>query len=112
MAIVKPQVHSSAPPCFCESWLQHWKNASGQSIFFCPVINCLEKELEGVKVTITKKQGEKLYVIPLCTRHAKSEKELHISDAYKLIPPGHEADCIENLPMTQKTVSKTKIHAE
>jgi hypothetical protein len=112
MAIVKPLVHSFAEPCSCGNLFQHWKNCSGQSIYFCPVVHCLEKDLKGMQVTLTEDSSQKVYVIPLCPRHAKSGHTLQISDAYRLVPVGHEADCGENLPMVQKTDIKTKIHSE
>lgn len=111
MAIVIPYKHVPKTLCNCGSWLQHWKNCSGQSIFFCPVVNCLEKDFEGVQVIKTVNGNEKVFVIPLCARHAKSTKELQISDAYRLV----HADslmCCENLPLAPKIENKTKTHAE
>jgi len=50
----------------CGSWLNHWKNFSGQGIpAYCPVSSCFEKELVGAHVQKADSTDKKWYICPI-----------------------------------------------
>lgn len=86
---------TSDTTCKCGSWLKHWVNFSGLSIpTYCPVSNCLNKELVGAHV---QRGGgstdQKWYICPLCAKHNKHTGELDVSDAYKLVLANKKETC-------------------
>jgi hypothetical protein len=77
--------------CSCGSWLQHWKNFSGQIVRFCPVDNCLNTDLCGAHV---QRLGDpRWYIYPLCNAHNQSDSVLSVSDAYKLVSANKSETC-------------------
>ena len=80
--------------CSCGSWLDHWKKFSGQSIMYCPVEFCLEKDLVGAHVQKVSLTDHKWYIIPLCQRHnAEKAKSLTVSDSYRLVSANISETC-------------------
>jgi hypothetical protein len=77
---------TSGYTCKCGSWLNHWKNYSGQSSEYCQAKDCLKKDLVGAHVQ--KGEGspdQNWYIYPLCTAHNQYVGELEVSDAYVLV---------------------------
>lgn len=86
---------TSDTTCRCGSWLNHWKNFSGQTLpSYCPANGCLNKDLLGAHV---QKGGESLdqkwYIYPLCGSHNKHTGELQVSDGYKLVSANRKETC-------------------
>jgi len=79
--------------CKCGSWLAHWKKFSGQSITFCPVENCLEKDLVGAHVQKDSTTDHNWYILPLCKTHNAKGKSLTVSDSYKLVSANVSETC-------------------
>lgn len=54
--------------CKCGSWIQHWKNFSGQSATICRAKGCSNQNPLGAHV---KKNSEdnKEYIVPFCSAH-------------------------------------------
>ncbi len=92
--------------CKCGSWLDHWKNFSKRPVRkYCPVKNCLDKNLYGALVQKADADDINWYIIPLCSAHGKSSrKSLEIFDALKLIPANIKETCSKNLPETESTL--------
>jgi hypothetical protein len=85
---------TSASKCNCDSWLDHWKRFSGQSITFCPVVGCLEKDLVGAHVQKDSATDKSWYIIPLCKKHnGETGKSLTISDSYTLVSANVSNTC-------------------
>lgn len=81
--------------CHCPSWLEHWKKFGGNTVpSRCPVVGCLESPSVGAHV---QKHGGLLdqdwYIIPLCQKHNKREKEYIINDTTPLIPAKVKDTC-------------------
>jgi hypothetical protein len=84
---------TSQSRCVCGSWLKHWERFSGQTITYCPVIGCLNKDLVGAHVQKAGSSDNKWYICPLCNAHNQSAGELEVSDAYKLVSANKKETC-------------------
>jgi len=85
---------TSDTTCKCGSWLQHWKNFSGQSsITYCSEKTCTKKDLVGAHVKKAIGNDNKWYIVPLCSTHNKSTGELEILDTIKLAIANKSETC-------------------
>jgi hypothetical protein len=66
-----------------EDLLWFWQQKSGQNTNLCCEKLCTNTNIEGTLVH--SHHNNKNYLIPLCTEHKNSEKELEISDHFTLI---------------------------
>ena len=51
------------------NWLSYWKHFKRSNFDQCAVEGCTEKHQHGVLV----KQGERLYVVPVCSKHSSAD---------------------------------------
>ncbi len=73
--------------CLCPSWLDHWKNYSGQRTNYCVVRGCGARPEVGGHVREPGAAEENVYVIPLCRACSdKRGQELVIYDGVNLVP--------------------------
>jgi len=80
--------------CRCGSWLKHWKKFSMQTASFCPVLDCLEMDLEGAHVQKDDSKDDNWYIFPLCRNHnAAKGQSLEVSDAYELVSANVSETC-------------------
>ncbi len=85
---------TSDTTCKCGSWLQHWKNYSGQSHpADCSVKGCTSKPEVGAHVQKVSQFDNNWYIIPLCSSHNKSTGELEIVDSVKLVSANKRETC-------------------
>src|SRR5438477_28360 len=73
--------------CHCGSWLEHWKNFSGQALSnHCAEIYCMNKPEVGAHVQKDDPTDKNWYIVPFCKGHnGETEKALTISDTVKLV---------------------------
>jgi hypothetical protein len=78
---------TSGNTCSCGSWLEHWKNFSGQPPpIFCPAERCIEKPEVGAHVQKDNSPDDGWYIVPLCKTHsAETDESLTISDSVNLV---------------------------
>lgn len=93
MATIKNINGTYQAKCVCGSWLNHWKRFSGQTITYCPVIGCMNKDLVGAHVQKAYGMDSRWYIFPLCNAHNQSKNELNVSDAYKLVSANKKETC-------------------
>lgn len=94
MAKVKNINGTSKNNCNCGSWLQHWKNYSGQNAEYCSEKLCLEKaELVGAHVQKSDSKDMSWFIIPLCKTHNKSTGDIEIMDSRKLVSANIKETC-------------------
>ena len=55
--------------CNCGSWLQHWRNNSGQTATQCRALGCSRTDLVGAQVQKNVIYDNKWYIVPLCKYH-------------------------------------------
>lgn len=73
--------------CKSGSWLDHWRESSGQPFLtFCAVVGCLGRDLVGAQVQKLGGRDSNRYVVPLCTDHTQTPAILTIGDVYNLVP--------------------------
>ncbi len=65
--------------CNCGSWLQHWKNYSGQTATQCRAIGCSRTDLLGAHVQKDVYYDSRWYIVPLCSAHN------HVTEAIELV---------------------------
>jgi len=85
---------TSDSSCKCGSWLDHWKKFGGGSVpTYCPVEQCLEKDLVGAHVQKDSSTDKSWYIVPLCKKHnGETGKSLQIA-AYALVSANVSQTC-------------------
>lgn len=77
---------TSALTCNCGTWLQHWKNFSGQvEPLYCPVALCMNTYLVGAHVMFVSGYDERWFIVPLCREHNSHTGFLRVSDNINLV---------------------------
>ena len=86
---------TSSNICKCGSWLEHWKNFSGQTLpSCCPESGCTQKPEVGAHVQKDNSMDDSWYIIPFCTKHnGETGKSLTVSDSIKLVSANVSNTC-------------------
>jgi len=86
---------TSPRTCKCGSWLDHWKNYSGQSLpRLCPEKTCSNKPEVGAHVQKDSSTDRSWYIVPLCKKcNAKTGESLDLVDSIKLASANVAATC-------------------
>lgn len=82
--------------CKCGTWLSHWKKFSGQDApTYCPVTNCMNKDLVGAHVQKADSIDDHWFIVPLCNAHNQldSKIELEISSKIKFVSANRQETC-------------------
>jgi len=81
--------------CECGSWLEHWKNFSGQALrAYCPVVDCYGKPEVGAHVQKEASSDNRWFIVPLCKPHnGKTGETLTVSDSIALVPANVSETC-------------------
>lgn len=81
--------------CKCGSWLQHWKNFSGQVLpTTCAEVSCSNKPEHGAHVQIDGSSDKSWYIVPLCAAHNNKKGEtLEIANWVKLVSANKSETC-------------------
>lgn len=80
--------------CCCGSWLEHWKQYSGQRANYCVVTGCGGRPEAGGHVQERGTMDENVYVIPLCRAcNDKKGQEMVIFDGVNLVPVNLAETC-------------------
>ncbi len=85
--------------CRCGSWLNHWKNFSGQKLAtYCSEENCFQKPEKGAHVQKSDSPERSWYIIPLCKFHDRGMgRSLSIRDTVNLVSADVTNTCDEKL---------------
>jgi hypothetical protein len=85
---------TSDTTCRCGSWLNHWKELSGQSIpKYCVEISCYRAPTLGAHVQKDSPTDKAWYIIPLCDTHNAKAESLEISGSVALVPANVSQTC-------------------
>jgi hypothetical protein len=81
--------------CKCGSWLDHWKNFSGQPVpNWCPEQSCTQKPEVGAHVQKDSSTDSSWYIVPLCKTHnGETGKSLNVSDSVALVSASVSVTC-------------------
>ena len=84
---------TSQATCACGSWLKHWEKFSGQTVMYCPVDQCVRKDLVGAHVQKDGGFDNDWYIYPLCSAHNQSTGVLDVSATYSLVSVNKKETC-------------------
>ena len=86
---------TSQRTCKCGSWLDHWKNYSGQSLPpHCSEKTCYDKPEVGAHVQKDSSSDRSWYIVPLCSTHnAETGKSLELVKSIGLASANVAATC-------------------
>jgi hypothetical protein len=81
--------------CRCGSWLDHWKNFSGQALpNYCPEKSCTNKPEVGAHIQKDSTYNKNWYIVPLCKScNAETNGSLEISDSIALVSANVNETC-------------------
>ena len=91
---VRNMTGTSDNVCKCGSWLDHWKNFSGQSMpTYCVEEKCLKSPEVGAHVRKAESSDKDWYIVPFCKDHNKSTDALEIPNSAKLVSADVSQTC-------------------
>ena len=86
---------TSQATCKCGSWLEHWKNFSGQVLSkWCSEKKCTKPPELGAHVRKGDSADRGWYIVPLCDKHdAQTGKSLDLVDGVRLVSANVKKTC-------------------
>jgi len=69
---------TSQHTCKCGSWIQHWRNYSGQIATECRAAGCSRKDLVGAHVQKDVSYDSSWYIVPFCNMHNQSKQKVEL----------------------------------
>jgi hypothetical protein len=84
---------TSQNKCKCGSWLQHWRNYSGQSATICRALGCSGSPLVGAHVQKDVSYDNSWYIVPLCHSHNKISASLELVSGTVLVSANVKQTC-------------------
>jgi hypothetical protein len=79
--------------CKCGSWLQHWKNFSGQRVNHCVVNGCINPATVGGHVQKADYRDNNWYIIPICAACNQRRGDIDIFDGTALVSANRGGTC-------------------
>ena len=86
---------TSSRICKCGSWLNHWRNFSGQLLSsFCSEVTCMQGAEVGAHVQKDSATDKSWYIVPLCKEHnAGTGDSINIIEGIKLVSANVSETC-------------------
>lgn len=85
---------TSANACKCGSWLDHWKNYSGQTLSaYCSEKICRKNPEVGAHVQKESYSDSGWYIVPLCQDHNRATATLELVDGVTLVSANVSNTC-------------------
>jgi hypothetical protein len=84
---------TSQNKCRCGSWLQHWKNFSGQTATICRAKNCSRTDMLGAHVQKDVNYDDKWYIVPFCNMHNHSTGSVELVEGTTLVSANKSLTC-------------------
>lgn len=84
---------TSQRACKCGSWLEHWRNFSGQQANICRAAGCSRKDLAGAHVQKDVNYDNRWYIVPFCTFHNKASDPVELVKGTGLVPAYKRETC-------------------
>lgn len=79
--------------CRCGSWLQHWRNYSGQTATICRAKGCSRSDIKGAHVQKDVNYDNGWYIVPFCSLHNKSTEKVELVDGTNLVSANKSLTC-------------------
>ena len=86
---------TSSRICKCGSWLNHWRNFSGQLLHsFCSEVTCMQSSEVGAHVQKDSATDKSWYIVPLCKEHnARTGDSINIIEGINLVSANVNVTC-------------------
>ena len=84
---------TSQARCSCGSWLQHWKNYSGQTSTICRAAGCSRSDLVGAHVQKEVNYDDKWYIVPFCKAHNMATTSVELVSGTNLVSANKSKTC-------------------
>lgn len=79
--------------CNCGSWLQHWKNFSGEQVTVCRAHGCSRTDLNGIHVQKDGGNDAGWYIVPFCSLHECATGSILLEPGTILISAHKDETC-------------------
>ena len=79
--------------CKCGSWLQHWRNYSGQQATICRASGCSRSDLAGAHVQKDVNYDNNWYIVPFCIMHNRSTYSVELVYGTALVSANKKLTC-------------------
>jgi hypothetical protein len=79
--------------CKCGTWLQHWRNYSGQTATICRALGCSRSDIVGAHVQKDVAYDSNWYIVPLCNLHNQSKVSIELVANTKLVSANISTTC-------------------
>lgn len=84
---------TSSRSCNCGTWIEHWRNFSGQTATICRAKGCSNKDIVGAHVKKCNSVDENEYIVPFCRFHNSQSECIEINDGTVLTPANKNKTC-------------------
>ncbi|HHG86728.1 MAG TPA: hypothetical protein ENJ82_18410 [Bacteroidetes bacterium] len=84
---------TSLNKCSCGSWMQHWRNFSGQKATICRASGCSNDDLVGAHVQKDVAYDAKWYIVPFCNSHNKATGSVELVSGTNLVSANKSKTC-------------------
>jgi len=84
---------TSQNQCLCGSWLQHWRNFSGQTATVCRALNCSRTDLIGAHVQKNVSYDSGWYIVPFCNYHNHFSGSVELVAGTQLVSANKSLTC-------------------
>jgi len=79
--------------CRCGTWLQHWRNFSGQYTVTCRALSCPRSDISGAHVQKENSNDDRWYTVPFCALHNHSSYSVELETGTALVSANKKETC-------------------
>lgn len=79
--------------CSCGSWIQHWRNFSGQTATICRALGCSRTDLSGAHVQKDVNYDNSWYIVPFCGAHNNATGSIELVAGTNLVSANKKLTC-------------------
>ncbi len=79
--------------CSCGSWIQHWRNYSGQTATVCRAKGCSGTNLVGAHVQKEVSYDNNWYIVPFCHTHNMASGSVELVSGTNLVSANKSKTC-------------------
>lgn len=84
---------TSDTTCKCGSWIQHWRNYSGQTATECRAKGCSRNDLLGAHVQKDVNYDSSWYIVPFCGEHNSASGSVELVSGTQLVSANKSETC-------------------
>lgn len=84
---------TSQNTCRCGTWLQHWRNLSGQYTVTCRALGCSRIDISGAHVQKDNSDDNRWYIVPFCVLHNRASHLVELEAGTALVSANKKETC-------------------